>query len=54
LLEEVSGNAIAKALKSCLDNPYQLEVFSKQSTDISHFNLLKLRHSLEALSFSNS
>jgi glycosyltransferase involved in cell wall biosynthesis len=54
LLEEVSGNAIAKALKSCLENPCQLEVFSKQSTDISHFNLLKLRHSLEALSFSNS
>ncbi len=51
LLEEVSGNAIAKALKSCLDNPSQLEVFSKQSTDISHFSLLKLRHSLEALSF---
>lgn len=48
LLNEVSGEAIAQALKSCINNPNKLEIFARQSVDITNFNLLNLQHHLQS------
>ncbi|MCC5632339.1 glycosyltransferase family 4 protein [Nostoc sphaeroides CHAB 2801] len=52
ILPQVSGEAIAQALKFCLNNPCQLEAFAKQSTDTSSFSLLQLQQSLQALPYA--
>ncbi|MEH1789734.1 MAG: glycosyltransferase family 4 protein [Nostoc sp.] len=52
LLSEVSGVAIAQALKFCLNNPWQLEAFAKKSTDTSCFSLPQLQQSLQALPYA--
>lgn len=44
ILPEVSSEAIARILQSCLDNPKQLEDFSHKSTHTQNFNLLQLQH----------
>ncbi|WP_138506410.1 glycosyltransferase family 4 protein [Nostoc sp. PA-18-2419] len=52
ILPEVSGQAIAQALKFCLNNPWQLKAFAKQSTDTSCFSLSQLQQSLLALPYA--
>lgn len=49
LLQEVTGEAIAQALKFCLRYPRKLEAFAKQSTDSSCYSLLQLQHYLQSL-----
>lgn len=54
LLNEVSGEAIAQALQSCINNPGKLELFSTQSVDITKFNLLNLQTQLESLDYTSA
>ncbi|MCP6759263.1 MAG: glycosyltransferase family 4 protein [Fischerella sp. CENA71] len=50
LLQEVTGEAIANALLFCLNNPQQLDMFSRQSSKLDDFNLSQLNRRLQALS----
>jgi len=50
ILPEVTGEAIAQALKFCLNNPQTLERFSQASTNMSKFNLSQLYHHFQSLS----
>lgn len=50
ILPNVTGIAIAKALKFCLDNPQELAKFSQASHQVlSTFNLSQLAHNLQHL-----
>ncbi|HBL10855.1 MAG TPA: glycosyltransferase [Cyanobacteria bacterium UBA11162] len=49
IVQEVTGEAIANALQFCLNNPQQLEVFAKASTNLSCFSLSQLHHHLQSL-----
>lgn len=52
ILQEVTGQAIAAALQSCLENPWQLEVFAQQSTNTSYFSLSQLHRHLQSLTYA--
>lgn len=52
LLQELTGEAIANALLFCLNNPQQLEMFSRQSSQLDDFNLSHLNRHLQALSYA--
>lgn len=52
ILPDVSGQAIADALHSCLKNPRLLETFAQQSTDTSCFSLSQLHYHLQSLNYA--
>lgn len=54
ILQEVTGEAIAKALLSCLQNPQQLEAFAQGATNTSRFSLSQLQHNLQLISYTNT
>lgn len=53
ILSEVSGAAIAAALRFCLTHPHQLKTFSQQAIDPDSFNLTRLQAHLHRLSYAN-
>lgn len=48
ILPEVTGDAIAQALKFCLNNPGQLQAFAEAATDMSQFSLSQLHQHLQS------
>ncbi len=50
ILPEVTGEAIAKTILFCLQNPQQLEAFVQEATNTSRFNLSQLQHNLQLIS----